>query len=150
MVDPSAAVAPVAVFNLRRLHIEDAVERFDLSLVRKGAFLMVRPATEANRGYQDAMLAKATKRTGTSPTPEQLAKLIRADDLDAYSRHVVQSWGEIYDAEGKAAPCTPENVFGFLTALPDWLFDRLRLFCIQPEKFIKLDQPGSAEALAGN
>jgi hypothetical protein len=148
------APGPSADFDFSRLQIDQATARFDLPQVSPGAFLVVRPANESNRPFQSASLARASKRQrmkvlSTDTTAED-ARLDRDDDRATYPQHIVVGWGGIKNRHGAAVPFSPENVAAFLLALPNWIFDKVRLFCLRPENFLRDETPGDAETVAKN
>lgn len=154
MTDTSTTAAIAADFDFSRLRIDQATARFDLPQVAPGAFLVVRPANEANRHYQSAALARSSKRQRlkvlSTDTSLEDSQLDRNDDRVTYPQHIVVGWGGIKNRRGEAVPFTPENVAAFLAALPNWVFDKVRLFCLRPENFLLDETPGDAETVAGN
>lgn len=154
MTDSTTAAAPAADFDFSRLRIDNATARFDLPQVAPGAFLVVRPANEANRAFQSAALARSSKRqrmkTLTTDTTADDARLDRDDDRVTYPQHIVVGWGGVKNRRGEAVPFTVENVTAFLAALPNWIFDKVRLFCLRPENFLRDETPGDVETVAGN
>lgn len=108
--------------------------------------LMVLPATEANRAYFNAFLKRARRLTrGREVTTETMSQT-RNDDRILYPETVIKGWKNVKDDQGQEAPFTKENADAFVKALPDWLFDKLREFCINPTNFTQIDP----EASAGN
>lgn len=150
----TAAANIAADFNFAHLQIDEAVSRIDLPWVRPGAYLIVRPANEANKGYQGGMLALSGRRQrmATASLTADDAKRDRDDDRILYPHHVVVNWGGIVNREGIAVPFSRENVTAFLKQLPNWLFDKVRVHALRPENFVSSpdELPPNAEELAGN
>ena len=114
-------------------------------------WLEVTPATSANKPYQNALIKKSSRATRAASqsgrmTPQMLDQN-RDEDRELYARYIVKSWGDMVDAKKKKVSFSAENVEAFFKALPDWLFDELRLFCAQPQSFL---EDGGSEDLAKN
>jgi hypothetical protein len=106
----------------------------------KSPVLTVAPATEANKGYFNALLKRAGRSARQVAAGKINAALIsenRDEDRMLYPAHVVLGWEDVYDAEGNPVPFTKEDCADFLRALPDWIFDDLRNFCGKPDNFVE-------------
>lgn len=153
--NPSAAGEPL--FNFSRLRIEEATARFELPWVAPGAYLIVRPANEANKPYRSGLLALAGKRqrfvetAATGAVTFENAQQDREDDRKLYPTAVVVNWGGIVNTKNESVELTPDHVAVFLRELPNWIFDKLRVFCLRPENFVQAAElPPNASVLAGN
>lgn len=112
---------------------------FVFALIEGEPRLKVRPATEANRPYFNAVLRSSGKgllkrMRGGRLNAEALAES-RAQDRKLFAEFVVRGWENVVDGDGVAVPFSRENVEGFLEALPADLFDELRAFCSNPDNF---------------
>lgn len=108
--------------------------------------LTVLAATESNKSYFNAFLKRARRLTrGREVTAETMAQT-RNDDRVLYPQFIIKGWKNVKDDTGQEAPFTKENADQFVKALPDWLLDKLREFCLNPMNFTKID----AEANSGN
>jgi hypothetical protein len=79
----------------------------------------------------------------------------RAEDRILYPKYIITGWGGIQDKKGKAVRFTPQNCKALVAVLPIFGFDRLRLFCMKPERFLDqgdVDEMTSPDpvAVAGN
>lgn len=117
--------------------------------------LEVRPATEENRELF-AALAKRIKGVAATTGRRQLAKIdvnrlaeARNEDRELYSKYVVVGWTNVVDDAGETVPFTQQNCLDFLTALPNFIFDELRVFVNDPFNFIDAD-PEAVEDVAKN
>jgi len=153
----STPAAGEPLFNFARLRIEEATARFDLPWVAPGAHLIVRPANEANKPYQSGLLALAGKRQRLTETviagavTVENARQDREDDRKLYPTTVVVNWGGIFNTKNEPVKPTPDNVAAFFRELPNWILDKVRVFCLRPENFIQpAELPPSASVLAGN
>lgn len=103
--------------------------------------LEIAPATEANRPYFNAVLRRSRKNIRALQASNMSAGMIasnRAEDRELYAVHIVKGWSKApVDAEGKEAPPTPDNIRAFISALPDWIFDDLRVFAGNPANFLE-------------
>lgn len=142
------------IFDFGALEVAHKTTRVDLpEQVGSGeAFVVVRPATDANAKYQAGVLRLSGKRRSltSKPSPER----DRNDDRELYPKHVIVAWGGIQDREGSDVEFTEENVAAFLKALPNWIFDRIRVAAMRPENFLDAhddsDDPPNAATVAGN
>jgi hypothetical protein len=119
--------------------------------------LIVRPANEANRPYQSGLLALAGRRQRFAETAAsgalspEAARQDRDDDRKLYPGTVVVNWGGIVNTKGEAVPPTLDGIAAFLVALPNWIFDKLRVFCLRPENFVRPEElPPNAAVLGKN
>lgn len=130
------------MFDFSNLRIEDKTSRFDIPQLGDGAHLMVRPAGQSNKPFHAAML----KRAGNHPTKTTIGTTLqdaerdRADDRVLYPKYVVAG-GALPGSNGKLVYITHENAAAAIDALPDWLFDRLRVHCMRPDNFIDAFTP---------
>lgn len=139
----------VAVFDHSGLNIENATANFNLPWIGPEALLVVRPATPENSKYQVASNVRSDKRNRDLASGGAITlantEQDRKDDRILYPRHVIVGWHGILDKDGKDAPFDLENCKAFIASLPTWIFDRLRIFCMRPERF--LDEDDFAEQM---
>jgi len=114
--------------------------------------LMVRPATEANEAYYNDWLRRiAERRTSGKRAKEASKDLTRAsreEDRELIGLHCLTGWSNVLDVNGKQVEFTPENGMAFLKALPDWIFDDLRTWAMNPASFVRGPvSPADASAL---
>ena len=125
---------------------------FDLDMGAGEPILKVRPATDANRDYRDALLKrlpKATRRGRRTESNVSLDRKATEYDLDLYPKHVVVGWENVREDNGKEPEFTEDNVRDLLEALDDaGLFGELRAFCSDNGNFLS-DAP-DPEEVAGN
>lgn len=115
---------------------------FPLVDIEGTPILHVLPASEANRGYFNALLRrsrKSAKSVQAGAINAQLIEQNRQEDRELYSQFVVKGWDKVEDATGHKVPFTQENCLSFLEAIPSNIFDDLRSFCNQPRNFISQD-----------
>lgn len=144
-------------FDFGHLDISEATARFELPWVAPGAYLIVRPANEVNRPYREGVLSLSGKRhkaaaSATGIDPES-ANQDREDDRKLYPRHVVVNGGGIQNkARQPVSMLVLDNKVAFIKALPNWIFDKLRSFCLRPENFVRSpdELPPDAGTVAGN
>jgi len=122
--------------HLRKLEVPgDAKSWFPVPEIGAQARLLLRPATQQNKQYFNAML----KAVGRSPRLDMRSvEGIEEDrrlDRDLYGKHVLAGWEHILDSDGKDAPFSREAAEEFVQALPAWIFDKVRAHCSAPEKF---------------
>lgn len=135
----------------------DATAEFTFDGIEGEPTLTVKPATEANRAFLDAVLLQSKKIArhlrgkGKKMSPEVLAAS-RDQDRELYPLHVVTGWPvPPVDVEGAPVPFSPEACAAFLRAVPDDMVDRLRSFCVNVDNFRGEEgDEEDAEAHAGN
>lgn len=100
-------------------------------------YLVVKPATEVNKQYYNALLKRARKNARANPTVGVIAEN-RAEDRELYAQHIITGWGNM-DEITDDTTFNLQNCKDFLEALPDYEFDGLREFCSTPVNFIQGD-----------
>lgn len=148
----------MANFDFRKLNVSDGrTARLVMHQIAVGGatpFLVVKPATEATKGYYNAVLKRAGKSLRQVQAGAINAGMMdenRKDDRKLYPVHIVTGWGHIKedgaeiagtipDADGTLAKFSPEACGEFIQALPNWLFDDIRQFCGNPSNFVEDDE----------
>jgi hypothetical protein len=129
--------------------------------------VIVAPATDDNTDFLnarlDVALADAPEETADKPKKKQSGKVSREDLVRQYdeSRETdcrliadtcIRDWGTPpLDRAGKAVEFTPQNAYEFLMALPHYMVDPFRGFCVNIYNFVP--KPGhrkSDEEKLGN
>ncbi len=110
----------------------------DIQMNDHTPYLMVKPATEGNKPFARAQLQRSNKRVRAAGargvTLENLAAN-RDDDRELYPRFIITGWGNVFDVDQKEVPFSVKDCVDFLEELPDWIFDKVRLFCVEPGNF---------------
>lgn len=121
--------------------------------------LLVAPATEANKPYYNALLRRQQRNATVTRLGRVTAAVLEAnrdDDRELFALHVVRNWERVTEdpapgeTEPKPVPFSVENCREFLRALPNWLFDDLRMFAMNPLHFPGVVDPAGTEEMAGN
>jgi len=157
---PQEATNNVWTPDFSHLEISEATARFDMPWVSPGAYLTVRTAMPENEDYQAASLRMSGNRQQAIALAGRLtnedADEDRKEDRVLYPKYVVVGMGGVLNKKtGKEVPDTAENRRALVKALPRWIFDKLRLFCMRPERFLSpedLDEQRQPNAgvVAGN
>lgn len=143
-------------FDFSKLEVRQAVAWVEMPELSDKARVAVKPASEANSPYFNAMLRRSAARARRIARMDRItaedAAANRGDDRDLYPRHVLVNWEGVYDTSGKLVPFNEDNAREFCAKLPDWLFDRIRNVAATPERFLSEhdDADPDAEELAGN
>lgn len=139
--------------NLKKLDVRDGSVRYPLVQIEGEPFLLVRPATEANKPFFNAVM----KRSKTSIRRLRAGKFDaatlaahREEDRELYPQHIITGWGKVVDDDGKLVEFSQEKCAEFITQLPNWIFDELREFCGNPSNHVRGDDVPSEEELSGN
>jgi hypothetical protein len=117
--------------HLRVLEVRDKTAKCTLYHVKGEPFLVVRPATEANKPYFNAVLKRTRKNVRAVQAGAISQAMIaenRDEDRELFPKHVIVDWGNVTDSAGEPVPFSPEACTQFIEALPDWLFDEVRNF----------------------
>jgi len=114
--------------------------------------LFLAPATEVNKGYFNGLLRRSRKNMRNIQEQNFDTSMIkdnRDNDRVLYAKYIVKGWKNVKDDKGKDVPFNEENCQGFLEALPDWLFDKVRNFATIVRNFVTGDMP-DAETTSKN
>jgi hypothetical protein len=110
---------------------------------------VVSPATDDNEDFFQARVEfslsqeddspdQPRKQTG-KPTPEEIRKEIdqaRETDRKLITKACIRDWAKApKDKDGNDVPFTPENAYEFLCALPNYMVDPFRRFCVNVRNF---------------
>lgn len=143
-------------FDFSNLQIENAEAWMELPELSPGARILLRPATDANKFYYNALLrvsgARARRMARSDKMhPEDIAKN-REEDRQLFPKYVLRGWENIRDRQNNQVPFSRETAKEFCEKIPDWLMDRIRNFAGSPENFTADDQEPDPdpEQLAGN
>lgn len=98
------------------------------------AYVMVLPATQANKAYTNARQkdrrAIAEIMRGNVNVAEN-----RKREQKLYAQHVVKGWGNIVDQDGEPVEFSQKECQEYLAAIPYWWFEDLQNFCNDPLNF---------------
>lgn len=128
----------------------------ELPEVSPKARVRVKPATEANPFYFNAMMKTAGARARRMVRTDRMSMADlaenRAEDRVLFPRTVLVGWEGILDSDNKPVEFNADSAREFCAKLPDWLFDRIRNQAATPERFLAEDEtpPPDAGALAKN
>lgn len=117
---------------------------FTFERIEGEPILVVRSSGESNKPYLNALLKSGRrslrKMRGGRMSAEVLAAN-RDQDRELFARHIVIGWKAetVRNAAGKPVKFSPEACAAFLQALPDDLFDELRVFCGDADNFREED-----------
>lgn len=117
-----------------------ATARFVLQQVRNAdgtnPVLIVAPATNENKAFFAAQLelTAGSVARGARIDPESVSRF-RKEMRALYPLHIVVGWENLQARGGTAVPFSVETCIKFISSLPDWVFDQLRVFCEAPIHF---------------
>jgi len=154
--------------NLKQFDIRKAMTHVDMAPeLGPKARILVKPATEANPGYYNAMLALSGKRVRAMVKSDKItaedAALNRDDDVALYPRYVIVGWeGIVADGEPGSEGVdenghvifnrrAAEQLCAALNEQAPHLMDKLRNTAATTERFYADEiSPPDAGELAGN
>ena len=122
----------------------DQVKEYPISEITVNGLvpvLLVASSTEANKPYFNALLKRAGKSARAVRAGKLTAAMLeenREEDKDLYPRFVIRGWTDVLDGDGKALKYSNSDCADFIDALPNWIFDDLRVFCGNPANFADL------------
>jgi hypothetical protein len=137
--------------HLKVLEVKNKTAEYTIYQIAGEPVLIVKPATEANKGYFNSVLRRSRRNlhaVKAGSISQKMIKENRAEDRELYPKHIVNGWKTMKDSKGKDVPFSPEAAHDFLEALPDWLFDEIRAFCGASQNFS--GEPIDIEAKLGN
>ena len=149
-------------FDFSHLSISERVARFTLYQVAGEPYLDMVHAGESNKPYFNALLKRSRKNVRRMRAGAMDANTMaqnRDEDRTLYPRYVIKGWGckkgpgIILDSKANEISYSEENLRTFLNALPNWLFDDVRLFASEEANFVD-EQEGeeipNPEVVSGN
>jgi len=151
--------------DLSRFDITQAMAWVDMPELGDKARILIKPATEANPAYYNAMLALSGKRVRQMVKTDKMtaedAALNRDDDRGLFPRYVIVKWENVESENEPGSEGVDDDghvIYNRGVAqqlcdeLPSQLMDKLRNTASTPERFYADDQiaPPDAQELAGN
>lgn len=109
----------------------------------------VLPAIESNKPYFNAALKRNMElsRGRKIKIDAGMIEATRVEDKKLFAKYVVKDWKNVKDDTGADVPFSPEVCEEFFDALPAYIFDDIRAFCVDPANFI---EPVDLEDIAKN
>lgn len=128
--------------HLQELEVsKEKTAELELPEIKSSPVLILKHAGEANKRYFNKLLKRsqrAQRRIRNRNLNVDVVQETRNQDRHLYAEEVVTGWRNVIDMEGNPVEFSQENVLEFLQALPDWLFDDVRLFAANPENFTEV------------
>lgn len=124
--------------HLKNLDVKDKTSDFPIYQIAGEPELILKPATEANKPYFNAVLKRTRRGMRALKAGAISQKMVadnREEDRELYPQHVIVGWRRVTDAQGENVPFSPESCRDFLEALPDWIFDEIRNFAGDSSNF---------------
>lgn len=150
-------------FDYSHLKVEERTARVILYQVKGEPYLDVLHAGETNKRYFNSLLKRSRnnmKRMRAGAMDAATMAMNREEDRFLYPKHIVRAWGckdgpgFILDSFGNRIDYSEGNVGTFLRALPDWIFDEVRVHANEETNFVdELDEEEEIpdpETVAGN
>jgi len=128
--------------HLKKFDIKGNTAEFVLDdiEVEPAPILILKPATQSNRKYFNALL----KGSGTRLSRIKRAKIDEKvyednlkEDKKLYPEHVIVGWKNVTDTSGKEVSFNKQNCISFVEQLPDWIFEKVRNFAATNENFVE-------------
>ena len=128
-------------------------EIIEITLSGKIPVLTVRPATSNNKLYMNSILHRAVKmarRIKKGHHSVEMLDELRESDRLLYSKYIIIGWRNVVDDDGTAITFSQPNCQEFMSALPGWIFDELRVFCGETSNFVNHQDPEDINYLVKN
>lgn len=143
---------------LGKIEVRDQTADYTIGEIEvngKSPTLVVRPTTQANGPYFNALLKSSAKKARRGAGAQIDASILdegREEDRVLFAKYVVAGWRDVIDSKGKPVAFNPTDCEAFLRALPDWKFDDIRNFCGNARNFLESAAitVGEEEEAAGN
>jgi hypothetical protein len=126
--------------HLKKLEVKDNTAKLTLYDIADEPALVLKPATDVNKLYFNAVLKRTRKRVRAVQAGKLTSKMMeqnRNEDRELFPLYVVVDWENVNDSDGNHVEYTPENCASFLNALPNWIFDQVREFASKSGNFIE-------------
>tara|TARA_R110000803_G_scaffold20201_5_gene52228 strand:- start:8945 stop:9391 length:447 start_codon:yes stop_codon:yes gene_type:complete len=139
-----------------RLKLEGKTIWLELPDICPGAALLLKPASQANRPYYNALYRNLTKKQGQAIKGPQATLLMidenRNDDRKLFPKYIIADWRGIENDAGKKVKFSQELAQDLVLQLEDWLFDEIRTFASAPRNFLADpdEEVGDVKELAKN
>lgn len=143
---------------LNQIEVRDQTADYTINEIEvngKSPTLVLKPTTQANTAYFNALLKSSTKKARRNAGAQIDASILdegREEDRVLFPLYVVAGWKNVVNSKGKDVPFSPTECEAFLRALPDWKFDDIRNFCGNSRNFLNLSSItiGEEDEAAGN
>ena len=129
--------------HLKNYEVKDKTAEFPLTQIAGSIVLIMKPATEANKPYFNDKLRnsrRTARQVRTGALDNSSLSRDRNKDRDLFPKHVIVGWKNVVDFEGKKVEFNETNCKDFIDSLPDWIFDEIRIFAMDPQEFIDSEQ----------
>lgn len=140
--------------HLKKLEVSDNTAKLTLNDIQGAPTLVMKPATEVNKPYFNAVLrqngGKQAQSRGRMPTKKllQMVEKNRENDRSLFPKHVVVGWESMPGDDGNMVEFSEGACKEFFSYLPVWLLDEIRNFASDLSNFI--EQPEDVEGQAKN
>lgn len=134
--------------KLKALEVSGNTAKLTLYQIEGEPVLILKPATEANKPYFNAILKKSAGRLRTITSGGINSSVIqenRASDRELFPLHVAVGWERVTDDNGAEVTFSSSACAEYFEALPDWIFDEVRTFASNPSNFVTGPSPALVE-----
>lgn len=126
----------------------DAEVPYKLEQIAGAPSIWFLPGTDANKAFTNESLRRANARARMNRRSKRVTAdsiaAAREEDRELIAKFCARRW-DVKDAKGKDVEFTPDNCLEFFRALPDWLFDDIRAFVMDPGNFVEAVDEGLGE-----
>jgi hypothetical protein len=133
--------------HLKALEQKDDAVPYRFEQIGGNPTIWFRPGTDANKQFMNETLRRANARARggrrSRRTTLDTIAAARQEDREVLSKTCAVRW-DVKDAKGKDVEFSYDNCLAYFEALPDWLFDEVRAFVIDPGNFVEDEDDGGA------
>ncbi len=126
--------------HLKKLEVAGKTAWLTLDDLEGNPSLCILFSGQSNHGYFNAILKRSANRNRkilSGKIDVQMMEDNMADDRDLFPMHVITGWKDMMDDKGKPVPFTRSDCVEFCQDLPDWIFEKIRNFAQNPERFLE-------------
>lgn len=108
--------------------------------------LTLAPANQVHKAYFNEVLRRNSQASRVKAQNVALLEKNREEDRELYAKYILKGWKNVKDRSGNDVAFSQENALAFLQAIPDYIFDEIRIYAQATENFLS----PSAETAAKN
>lgn len=126
--------------HLKKLDVAGKTAWLTLDDLEGSPQICLRYAGQSNHGYFNALLKKSGSRNRKMLSGKMDAQMMEdnaSDDRELFPIHIITGWKNIMDDAGKTVPFSRAVCAEFCEQVPDWIFEKIRVFAQTPDRFLE-------------
>ena len=127
-------------FNFDKLNFDaESTSRYLIPEIESQPVLIVKHAGESNKPFFNSLLKRQKKNRKMKTINVELLQRGRSEDREDYPKFIIKGWEKVINTQEQPVEFSEDNCREFINALPDWMFDELRGYCMDPTNFTTLE-----------